>query len=170
MSLRYPNSLKANHAFKDVGGDFGVDTHAARFDDARLAGAQQADDVAAAIAAADATPFWGYDFATDGGVAGTIVLLGPTIPNHAFVNACFLEVITPFDSAGLATVALTTGETAADIEAALAFGNAAYTAGMHVIAVHKLMTGTRAPAIVIAVADLIAGKIKLSLDIMEGWG
>jgi hypothetical protein len=117
-----------------------------------------------------AETFYGYDFAIDGGAQGTISLHGPAIPLNAYVNAAFYQIITPFTSGGLATVALTSGQAAGDVATAAAFDNAKYATGVHTAAVHQLTTGSKQPAIVIAVADLTAGKIKVFFDISEGWG
>ena len=118
----------------------------------------------------DPETFYYYDFAVDGGGTGTIPLRGPALAAGTFVNAAFIQVISAFTSDGSATVALTTGEAANDIQTAVAYNNAALAAGMHFPAVHKLTTVSRQPSIVIGAAALTGGKIKVLLDTMEGWG
>lgn len=115
--------------------------------------------------------FYNYDFAVSGGTVGTIVLAdGPTLVAGDFVSRAFWRTLTTLTSGGSATVALTTGEAANDIQTAVAFDNAAFTAGMHVAgSVNKLITANRTPSIVIGTADLTAGKIRVWLEVTRGW-
>ncbi len=121
----------------------------------------------------DQGPFsYDYDFARDGGASGTIALTasngskGTGLPTNFVVTAAKLEVITPLDSAlSLAHVAMTTGETAADLKAATLVSAPPWaSAGLTALTILSRMTGDRSPAIVITTEDLTAGKFNLHLD------
>lgn len=113
-----------------------------------------------------------YDFARDGGAQGTIVLTpsngskGVSLPLGFVVTRAILEIVTPLDSVGhSATTALTSGESAGDLQSATIVSGAPWsTAGLKSLAALIKTTGTDAPAIVVAVEDLTAGKFTLHID------
>jgi len=120
-------------------------------------------------AAEGATAFWTYDFSVHGGAQGTIVLAGDPVPDKTFVNAAFVQVIEGLTSNGSAMVALGTGQASNDIKTAVAYNNAAYATGIHALLVHVLLSAQRQPTITISVADLTGGKLKMTLDNIDGW-
>jgi hypothetical protein len=117
-----------------------------------------------------------YDFAVHGGAVGTINLgvnpqntasaLGLLIPQGANIRSAWFDVITPLTSGGAATIAFSSGETAADLFAATAITTAG-TAGIHdgipngTAANTKKTTLPRQPTLTIAAAALTAGKLVL---------
>ncbi len=121
----------------------------------------------------DQGPFsYDYDFARDGGASGTIALTasngskGTGLPTNFVVTGATLEVITPLDSAlSLAHVAMTTGETAADLQAATLVSAPPWSsAALTALTILSKMTDLRSPAIVITTEDLTAGKFTLHID------
>jgi hypothetical protein len=64
-----------------------------------------------------------YDFALDGGAQGTINLRGPKLPSGALVTDAIVQVDTIPTGTG-ASIAATTGESAADVQAAAAISGA----------------------------------------------
>lgn len=115
-----------------------------------------------------------YNFATLGGAQGTIPLTALTtaIPNNFVIQNAFLDVITPLGSGGAATAAVTTGQSAGDLVAATVVIGAPFSVtGPKVmiplfgtIATWIKTTSTRTPAIVIALADLNAGKFNVFVE------
>lgn len=111
-----------------------------------------------------------YDFAVDGGAAGTIALMGATnIPSGATILGGWVEVTQAFTSGGAATVAIQV-EAAGDIVAAAAVSGAPWstTGRKSVIPVFTGATTVRTTAardisLVIATAALTAGKAKIIL-------
>ena len=117
-----------------------------------------------------------YDFAVDGGVAGAITLravdgLGP-LPTKFIVQNAIIDMITALTSGGAATVSLTTGEGAADLQAATLVSNppwstlglAATTVILGTLATQIKLTAQRSPSITIAIADLTAGKVNVFIQ------
>ncbi len=115
---------------------------------------------------------YNYDFARDGGVQGTIFLFptsgsqGTGLPSNFVVTGAILEIVTPPDSSShLATIALTSGESAGDLKtAALVSGAPWSTAGLKTLAALLKTTSSHDPAMVIAVQDLTAGKFDLHIQ------
>lgn len=114
-----------------------------------------------------------YDFAVDGGAVSTIALMGATlIPSGATVLEGWVEVVTALTSDGAATIAVQV-EGAGDIAAATAVASwttgrkrilPALTAGALTVASTAVRTtAARDISIVVAVADLTAGKFSVVL-------
>ena len=114
-----------------------------------------------------------YDFAVDGGVQGTIALMGATkIPLGAIIIGGLIKVNTAVLSAGSATVAVEV-ESAGDIVPTV--GKASWTTGRKKVipgltSANDLSasavietTAARDISIVIATADLTAGKFSVVL-------
>lgn len=118
-----------------------------------------------------------YDFAKSGGGTGTIILPRPqnagralapygVIPKGAVVVGCYIDVITAMSGNSGATIALSTGLSAADLKAATGF--ASYTG-----IVACIPTGTAAssikitsdvkPSAAIATATITGGKFNLHI-------
>lgn len=117
-----------------------------------------------------------YDFSVDGGTIGTIVLrdidnLG-VLPNHFIIQNAELDVITLLGSAGAATGAVTSGQLANDIVSATIVAGAPFsTTGskatiplVGTIGTRIKLTADRSPALVVAVANLNAGKFNLFIE------
>ncbi len=115
---------------------------------------------------------YNYDFARDGGAQGTIFLFpssgsnGGSLPDNFVVTGAILDIITPPDSAGhTATVALTSGESAGDLKtAAVVSGVPWSTMGLKSLVALLGTSGSRDPAMVIAVQDLTVGKFTLNIE------
>lgn len=121
-----------------------------------------------------------YDFAVQGGAIGTISLYDPVygkkqalyIPPAAIIVRVLIDVITTPTSGGSATIALTSGVTAADILAATAYGSV--TGLVDGKPIHSAATAIKIPAttanpglspsIVIATAALTAGKFNAHIE------
>ncbi len=124
----------------------------------------------------DQGPFaYNYDFARDGGASGTIALVlssggnavyGGNLPSGFVVTGAILEIITPPDSAAhLATIALTSGESAGDLKTASVVSGAPWsTTGLKALVALLKTTGSVTPAMVVAVQDLTAGKFTLHIE------
>ncbi len=124
----------------------------------------------------DQGPFaYNYDFARDGGASGTIALVlssggnavyGGNLPSGFVVTGAILEIVTPPDSAAhLATIALTSGESAGDLKTAAVVSGAPWsTTGLKALVALLKTTGSVAPAMVVAVQDLTAGKFTLHIE------
>ncbi len=118
------------------------------------------------------TDFVSYDFFYDASIdakTGTVQLRGANaLPSGLVVVAAFVKRQTKLDSASsLSQAALTTGESAGDIQAALVVSNAVWaTTGTTITGynIKKEMTGTRHPALVITIEDLTQGKFWLHID------
>jgi len=114
-----------------------------------------------------------YDFAVDGGVAGTITLRsndGP-IPTGSVIEMGYVEVTTPPDSAAHTATIAVQAEAANDIvNAAVVSGAPWSTTGRKSIipvatgATTVKTTAARNPAIVLAVQNLTAGKFDVYLQ------
>ena len=106
-----------------------------------------------------------YDFATQGGAIGTIILKQDNgqpavLPSRAVILNCIIDVQTTVASAS-GTVALSTGQTAADIKAATAA--ASYTGLVACIPVATAatsikLTADRTMTATVATGALTAGK------------
>ncbi len=115
---------------------------------------------------------YNYDFDRDGGAQGTIALnpssgsQGTNLPSGFVVTGAILEIITPLDSAGhTATVALTSGESAGDLKTASVVSGVPWsTIGLKSLVALLKTTGSRAPAMVVGVQDLTAGKFTLHIE------
>lgn len=112
-----------------------------------------------------------YDFDQQGGASGDITLAGTPLPDNAIVWDGVVDVITPLTSGGSGTAAVSTAQAANDlITAAVVSGSPWSTAGSKAIvpvgtaAASIKMTAARAPKLVIAVADLTAGKFNLFIE------
>lgn len=117
-----------------------------------------------------------YVFGTDGGAVGTIAMRPvtssqPAIPSGAIVTNTIVEVLTALAGA-TATVSMGV-EAAADVVAASAISGAPWSttgrkAGIPVSAATSLKTtAARTPSIVVAVAALTAGSVRLYLDYFD---
>ncbi len=115
---------------------------------------------------------YNYDFARDGGASGAIALQpssgsqGTNLPTNFVVTGAILEIITPPDSsAHLATIALTSGESSGDLKTAtIVSGTPWSTTGLKALTALLKTTASRAPAMVVAVQDLTAGKFTLHIE------
>lgn len=117
-----------------------------------------------------------YDFAVNGGVQGTIALMGGTlIPAASIIIGGFIYVTTAVTSLGAATVAVQC-EAAGDIVATT--GKATWTTGLKTIlpadttgsiaaSPRVLTSAVRDISIVIATADLTAGKFDVVLHYID---
>ncbi len=109
-----------------------------------------------------------YDFAVDGGAAGTITLRGDnSIPNGAYIVGGFVDVLTAVTSGGAATVAVNS-QGAGDVVAAAAVSGAPWsTTGIKSVipaftgATTVKTTTARSLAITIATAALTAGRFRV---------
>lgn len=111
-----------------------------------------------------------YDFSKQGGTEGDITLAGEPLPKNAIVWDGVVDVITPLEGVG-ATAAVSTSQSADDLIAAAAISGAPWsTAGSKALvpvgdAANSIkMTAERAPKLVIASADLTAGKFNLFIE------
>lgn len=115
-----------------------------------------------------------YDFAVNGGAQGSINLTqinGP-LPSNFVIQNALVDVITALGSGGAATAALTTGQSAGDLQTATVAAGAPWSsAGMKAttillgtIATQIKTTAQRTPALVVAIADLNAGKLNLFIE------
>jgi hypothetical protein len=114
-----------------------------------------------------------YDFATDGGVVGDIVLRGgQQIPAGAIIVDALIHVDTPPTSGGAATLAIKT-EGAADINAADVISGAPWsTAGAKrgdfgATTAPIKTTAARSIVATVAVAALTAGRFKVFVEYFE---
>ena len=114
-----------------------------------------------------------YDFAVSGGAISTITLKGsegsgtPTIPKGAIVTKALFDVVTAPTSGGSATLAFSTGQSAADLKAATAYSSfSGIVAGIPVetAATAIKMTADRNPTVAIATATVTAGKIYVLIE------
>ncbi len=121
----------------------------------------------------DLGPFaYNYDFDRDGGASGTIALQpssgsqGANLPASFVITGVILEIITPPDSsAHLATIALTSGESAGDLKTAAIVSGAPWsTTGLKALTALLKTTASRAPEMVVAVQDLTAGKFNVHIQ------
>ncbi len=124
----------------------------------------------------DQGPFaYNYDFDISGGGQGNKFLgyppgsQGVALPTGFVVTGAILEIITPLDSAShLATVALSSGESAGDLQAATLVSGAPWsTTGLKNLTHLFKITGAGFagnPLIVVAVEDLTAGEFTLHIE------
>ncbi len=115
-----------------------------------------------------------YDFSVQGGAVSSINLfqdiktkLLAQLPSKAVIINSFIDVVTNPTSGGGATIALTSGESAADVLAATAFGSVTgFVQGIqnNAVANFKKTTALRTVQAVIAAAALTAGKFNLYLE------
>lgn len=120
-----------------------------------------------------------YDFAVQGGAIGSINLydpvLGPSqplvIPPSAIINKIMFDSITAPTSGGSATIALSSGQSSADLKAATAYTS--FSGLLDGIPVGTAVSSVKIPAsanlgvipqLTIAVAALTAGKINIHLE------
>jgi len=119
-----------------------------------------------------------YDFSVVGGTTGSIALTqsdGP-LPNNFIVQNVLMQIKTPLTSVGLATAALTTGQSVGDLVAATVVAGVPWsTIGLKVttvllgtIATQLLLTADRSPALVVAVANLNGGAFALFVEGFQG--
>jgi hypothetical protein len=125
------------------------------------------------VATASYISSYRYDFAVDGGATGTITLHGPKLPSGALVTDAVVIVDTAPVGAG-ASIALTTGEGAGDIQAAAAISGAPWStigakraSALTASTAPVRLTQDRAPGFVISGAALTAGKVRMVLTVME---
>jgi len=113
-----------------------------------------------------------YDFAKQGGAIGAINLKNSAldstcvVPKGAIIRDVIVDVVTAVTSGGAATVALTTGQTAADLLGATAktsFTLNALLAGVPVgtAATAFKLTADRTLSATVATAALTAGKLNV---------
>lgn len=118
-----------------------------------------------------------YDFAEHGGAIGTISL-GVTIPDNAIIIGGMYDVVTTFQTAGAdaGTIALTTGQGAGDLVAAIAVsdGSNPWDAGMFEIvpkvenvATFIKTTAARTLSAVVAGQAVTAGKLVLFVHYVQ---
>lgn len=115
-----------------------------------------------------------YDFSVLGGAQGTIVLtqIDGALPDKFVIQNALVDVITPLSSGGAATASLGTGQSAGDMQAATLVAGAPWSSAglkatvilLGTIATQIKTTAARSPVIVIAIADLIAGKLNLFIE------
>lgn len=121
-----------------------------------------------------------YDFAVQGGAIGTINLYDPVfgkkialvLPASFIINNVTIDVITAPTSGGSATLALTSGQSAGDLLAALA--KASFTGLIQGIPVGSASTSIKVPAtqaapgstvsLVVATAALTAGQFVVHIE------
>ncbi len=130
-----------------------------------------------------------YDFATQGGAIGNINLLAEdlktpcALPGKAVVRNGFIDVTTSPTSGGSATIALSTGQTAADLKSATGYGS--LTSGQYAVipvvgtvstyiklttantVVNGVYANVYQPYATIATAALTAGHFRLFIDYMR---
>ena len=111
-----------------------------------------------------------YDFSALGGAEGDITLVGEPLPDNAIIWDGNVDVITPLVGAG-ATAAVSTSQSADDLVAAAAVSgapwstvNTAAIVPVGTAAACIKLTAERAPKLVIASADLTAGKFNLFIE------
>ena len=111
-----------------------------------------------------------YSFGVDGGGTGTLVLRqdNGALPSGFIIRTAWIDVLTILGSAGAATAALSTTQSAADIVAVTAFGSApwASTGLKPCLPITQLPAGLKltaqcSPVLVIAGAALNAGVFNL---------
>lgn len=111
-----------------------------------------------------------YDFDIQGGAQGDITLAGEPLPKNAIVWDGVVDVITALVGSG-ASAAVSTSQSANDLITSAAISGAPWsTTGSKALvpvgdAAHSIkMTADRAPKLVIASADLTAGKFNLFIE------
>ncbi len=112
-----------------------------------------------------------YNFGRQGGAVGTITLAHDPLPVGAIVTNCYLEVLTALTSGGAATVAVQI-ESADDLVSATAISGAPWsTTGRKDTLVepgteagYLKLTEVRQLALLVATADLTAGRFKVIIE------
>lgn len=117
-----------------------------------------------------------YDFAVQGGAIGTVNLVGGNgkpvvLPNKAIVVDCIIDVVTPATTSASGTIALSTGQGAADLKAALAA--ASYTGRVACVPVGTAataikLTADRTMTATIATGAITAGKFGVIVQYVMG--
>lgn len=126
-----------------------------------------------------------YDFAQVGGAIAAINMRASTLlpgevtlqpcrlPKGALITAAYMDTITTLTSGGSATVAISSGEAAGDLLAALAYTDGKFTgAASHPAAMIPVgtaatafkLTADRIPTVTVAVATLTAGKFYVIIE------
>lgn len=120
-----------------------------------------------------------YDFSKDGGAittntklrspasAGSSGFTSATLPKGAIVTGCFIDVITALTTSASGTVALSTGQAAADLKTATAA--ASYTGIVACVPVQTAgtaikLTADSNPYYAIATGAITAGKFNLHIQ------
>lgn len=107
-----------------------------------------------------------YDFASEGGAVSQITLRGDTVPLGAMCRLVDIVIDTVPTSGGAATISLDL-ESAADLQAAVAYNGAPYsTTGIKSAIKNPTTTADRAVKATIAGAALTAGKFRV---VVEYW-
>jgi hypothetical protein len=109
-----------------------------------------------------------YDFAKDGGAVGDITLRGGDIPPGALIDFGLIDVVTALTSGGSATIAIKL-VSAGDLKAATAVATWALNATLASTAVGTAATTVKTtarvvPVMSVAVAALLTGKFRISLE------
>jgi hypothetical protein len=117
---------------------------------------------------------WRYDFASEGGTAGAKTLRGPRLPNGAVVTDALLLVdVALAGGTATDTVSVGSGESATDVQAALARNNALWTGTgakrvtLTATSAPLRMTADRAPTFTINATALTAGVLRVLLWVVE---
>ena len=114
-----------------------------------------------------------YDFATDGGAVGAIVLRGDKVPSGAIVLSTLIKVESNVTSGGAATVSLGIGS-ATDVRAAATLATAPSLAAAATL--NGAITRNTAPGVLtededvtatVAVAALTAGRFSVLVEYIE---
>ncbi len=113
-----------------------------------------------------------YDFAVQGGAISTIKLRGDDLkelklPKGAIVSYCAIDVLSALTSGGSATVAVSTGKTAADLKAATAYGSITGLVAcvpVGTVATSIKLTADVIPTITVAGAALTGGKFNVLIE------
>lgn len=115
-----------------------------------------------------------YDFSINGGAIGSIQLTqnSGSLPDKFVVQNVTIDMITALGSSGASTSAITTGQGAGDLVAATLVVSAPFsTIGQKATLVLPATassfiktTASRSPSLVVAVANLNAGKFKLFVE------
>lgn len=114
-----------------------------------------------------------YDFAVQGGAVGTVSLLDENgkpflLPVGAIVTRSYIDVVTPATTSASGTIAISTGQTAADVLGATAA--ASFTGILEGVStgtaanMKKISTSAKTPVAVIATGALTAGKAYVFLE------
>lgn len=103
-----------------------------------------------------------YDFSKQGGAIGTVNLLQANgqpavLPNNAVIVDCLIDVLTAGTTSASGTIALSSGQTAADLKAALAA--ASYTGRVACLPVGTAATTIKATADRTMTATIATGAI-----------
>jgi len=123
-----------------------------------------------------------FDFAVQGGAIGSVALYDPVygkavplnLPANFIITNVLIDVVTALASGGSATVALTSGQNAADLLAATGFGSAPFSGSIAAGIPVSAATAIKIPATqaepgsqvsaVIATAALTAGQFNVHIE------